>query len=145
VGWQQPWIRDDEAGIFWSPLPGPTPAGAYLVRHGFGYTVFEHESHGLAQEVTMFVDRDEPVKCTRLRIANRSSRLRRLSIVSFLHWALGGLASETAGQVTTAFDPASNVIWANNPARDHYGDCLAFSAVRPDDTAAQCSLRWARP
>ena len=86
------WIRDEDAGVFWSPTPGPTPAAAeYLVRHGFGYTTFEHESHDLSQETTMFMARDEPVKLTRLRIANRSGRPRRLSLFSYLHWALGGL------------------------------------------------------
>ena len=30
------WIRDEEADVFWSPMPGPTPAEApYEVRHGF--------------------------------------------------------------------------------------------------------------
>ena len=33
------WIRDEDAGEFWSVTPGPTPAPAeYVVRHGFGYT-----------------------------------------------------------------------------------------------------------
>ena len=84
------WIRDEDAGVFWSPTPGPTPAAAeYLVRHGFGYTTFEHESHELSQEVTMFMARDEPVKITRLRLVNRSGRTRRLSLFSYLQWALG--------------------------------------------------------
>jgi cyclic beta-1,2-glucan synthetase len=127
------WIRDDEGETFWSPMPGPTPAGAeYLVRHGFGYTTFEHESHGLSQETTVFVARDEPVKLTRLRIENRSGRPRRLSLFSYLHWALGGLISETAGQVATAYDAESQVIWATNPQREHYGRCVSFSALRFD-------------
>jgi cyclic beta-1,2-glucan synthetase len=131
------WIRDEEAGTFWSPTPGPTPAPAeYRVRHGFGYTTFEHESSGLSQQVTTFIDRDEPVKLTRLRIENRSGRLRHLSVISFLHWMLGGLAAETAGHVTTAFDPTNQLIWATNPVRDYYGDCVAFSAIRLDGSFA---------
>jgi cyclic beta-1,2-glucan synthetase len=129
------WIRDEDAGEFWSPLPGPTPAGEYIVRHGFGYTSFEHESHGLSQQTTMFVARDEPVKLTRLRVTNLSGRMRRLSFVSLLHWALGGLASETSGQVVTAYDAKERVIWATNPKREHYGGCVAFSAVRTDKSA----------
>jgi cyclic beta-1,2-glucan synthetase len=127
------WIRDDEGGMYWSPMPGPTPAEAeYVVRHGFGYTTFEHESHGLAQETTVFMARDEPLKMTRLRITNCSGRARRLSLYSYLHWALGGLISETAGQVETAYDSQSRVIWATNSRREHYGTSVAFSAMQLD-------------
>ena len=53
----------------------------YEVRHGFGYTVFKHESHELSQEVTMFMARDEPIKLTQIRIVNRSGQNRRLSLL----------------------------------------------------------------
>ncbi len=129
------WIRDEDAGVFWSPMPGPTPAASnYIVRHGFGYTRFEHESHGLWQEATMFVAREDPVKITRLRLVNRSGRTRRLSLFSYLHWALGGLANETLGQVATDCDADQRVIWATNPHREHYDGCVAFSALRCDSS-----------
>jgi cyclic beta-1,2-glucan synthetase len=127
------WIRDEDAGVFWSPLSGPTPAaGAYRVRHGLGYTTFEHESHGLSQEITMFMDRDEPVKLTRIRLVNVSGRRRRLTLFSYLHWALGGLVAETSSEVVTEHDAEEQVIWATNPCREHYGGYTAFSAVRLD-------------
>ena len=44
----------------------------------------------------MFMDRDDPVKIVRLKVTNESDRPRRLSLFSFAHWALGGLASETS-------------------------------------------------
>ena len=85
------WIRDEDRREFWSPTPGPTPAfGEYEVRHGFGYSIFKHECHELSQEVTMFMARDEPVKFTRVRIVNRGGQTRRLSLYSYLQWALGG-------------------------------------------------------
>jgi cyclic beta-1,2-glucan synthetase len=125
------WIRDEDAGIFWSPTPGPTPATSdYETRHGFGYTTFNHESQGLLQTTTMFVAREQPVKITRLRVENRSGSARRLSVFFYLHWALGGLLSETSGNVTTAYDPKTRVIWATNPQRDYYDQYNAFSALR---------------
>jgi cyclic beta-1,2-glucan synthetase len=124
------WIRDDEAGIFWSVTPGPTPSPAeYVVRHGFGYTSFEHESYELAQETTMFMAREDPVKITRVRLVNRSDRPRKLSLFSYIHWALGGLACETSGSVATEFDPFRRAILATNPNCDVYGAYVAFSAV----------------
>lgn len=123
------WIRDDEAGEFWSPAPGPSPsADKYVTRHGLGYSVFEHRSHGLASELTMFMDRDEPVKFVLLRVANESKRPRQLSLFSFVHWALGGLASETSIDVTTSYIAGDRTILATNPQRDLYGGHVAFSA-----------------
>ncbi len=37
------YLRDEETALIWSPTPEPAPAAApYLVRHGAGYTIFEH-------------------------------------------------------------------------------------------------------
>src|SRR5256884_8035862 len=37
------YIRDEQTGQFWSPTPLPARgATPYVIRHGFGYTVFEH-------------------------------------------------------------------------------------------------------
>jgi cyclic beta-1,2-glucan synthetase len=131
------WIRDEETGEYWSPLPGPTPAPAeYSVRHGFGYTRFDHESHGLKQETTVFVPPDEPVKVTHFRLTNHSGHTRRLSFSYYVAWALGGLASETAGQVSTSYDPNARLVWANNPHRMHYGDGSTFSTLRVDGQVA---------
>ncbi len=128
------WIRDEDSGVFWSPTPGPTPAAAaYRVRHGFGYTTFEHESHDLSQELTLFMAPDEPVKLSRLRLSNRSGRPRRLSLFSCVHWALGAKADEVTSAITTTYDAERRTIWATNPHRDCYGGASAFSAVRMDD------------
>jgi cellobiose phosphorylase len=124
------WIRDDDAGVFWSVTPGPTPSPAeYVVRHGFGYTTFEHESYELSQETTVFMAREDPVKITRLRVVNRSDRPRKLSLFSYVHWALGGLACETLRSVSTEFASQRCAILATNAGRDVYGECVAFSAV----------------
>src|SRR3546814_18276474 len=45
------YIRDEQTGRFWSPTPLPSPGdGAYRVRHGFGYSVYEHEQDGIRSE-----------------------------------------------------------------------------------------------
>ncbi len=134
------WIRDEEAGEFWSPTPGPSSSGGeYRTRHGFGYSVFEHECRGLSQELTMFMDRDDPVKVVRLKVANRSGRPRQLSLFSYAHWALGGLASETSIDVTTSHNAVNRAIFATNPQRDLYGEFVAFSAPVLDD-AGRCEV-----
>ncbi len=124
------WIRDEEAGVFWSPLPGPTPANAeYEVRHGFGYTTFRHHSHGLTQEVVVFMAAGEPLKLTRLRLVNEGRRTRRLSVFSYLRWVLGVAPDDTAASIRTSYDRDLGAILARNPQRECRSGHVAFSAV----------------
>ena len=47
------YLRDEETGEIWTPTP--LPAGSnqpYRVKHGAGYTIFEHNSHGLRHVLT---------------------------------------------------------------------------------------------
>ncbi|MEX2170748.1 MAG: hypothetical protein WD851_15635 [Pirellulales bacterium] len=126
------WIRDEETGGFWSPMPGPTPAPArYEVRHGFGYTRFHHTSFGLAQEVTIFMAPDDPVKLVRVQIENRSSLSRRLSVFSYLQWGLRCTPVDL-DPIDTTYDHNLAAILACNFARDVYSDSVAFSAVVAD-------------
>jgi cyclic beta-1,2-glucan synthetase len=123
------WIRDEDARLFWSATPGPTPVPAeYVVRHGFGYTMFVHECHDLLIETTMFMAPGLPMKITRVRLANRSNRPRRLSMLSFAHWSLSdsGLVTPT---ISTTYDAELEAILATNPNRETYGEHLAFCAV----------------
>ncbi|MDD2499012.1 MAG: glucoamylase family protein, partial [Desulfitobacteriaceae bacterium] len=42
------YLRDDETGEFWSPTPLPIREEAsYTIRHGLGYSSFQHHSHGV--------------------------------------------------------------------------------------------------
>jgi cyclic beta-1,2-glucan synthetase len=133
------WIRDEEADVFWSPLPGPTPAEApYEVRHGFGYTTFRHSSLGLLQETTVFVAPDDPVKFVRLRIENTGQTKRRLTVFAYQHLALGTLAGESDA-VATEYDESLQAIFARNPQRDVYRRAVAFSTIVTATAAADVS------
>src|SRR5262249_13012372 len=57
------YLRDEDSGAIWTVTPLPVrEAGNYLIRHGQGYSVFEHASHGMAQELLLFAPLDAPVK-----------------------------------------------------------------------------------
>ncbi|NJD05743.1 MAG: glycosyl transferase, partial [Methylococcaceae bacterium] len=99
------YVRDEDSGEFWSPMPGPAPAGTdYQACHGFGYSRFIHHSHGLSQEVTLFVPRRDPVKILCLRLTNNTDRRRRLSLWSFQRLVLGNSPAEHGRHVVTEFD-----------------------------------------
>jgi cyclic beta-1,2-glucan synthetase len=124
------YICDEDAGLFWSPLPGPVPANAgYETRHGFGYSLWRHLSHELEQEVCMFAAARDPLKLTRLRLTNTSGRARRLSVVAYQQLVLGILPSETAASVVTEYDAAAGIILAHNPHNDEFSDGVVFAAA----------------
>jgi len=46
------YLRDEETGHFWSPTPlTSSESEIYLSRHGFGYSVFEHNEGGIITEL----------------------------------------------------------------------------------------------
>ena len=124
------YLRDDESGVFWSPLPGPTPAPApYEVRHGFGYTSWRHTSHELEQTTTTWMPRHDPVKIVRLSLSNTSARPRTITVTSYAHLVLGGTPWETAPTVVTARDADSGAILATNSSRGEFSQRVAFAAL----------------
>ena len=65
------YIRDEQSGNFWSPTSLPAPgATPYVIRHGFGYSVFEHAEDGIISELTVYVAMDAPVKFSVLKLRN---------------------------------------------------------------------------
>ncbi len=124
------YLRDEESGVFWSPLPGPTPAPApYEVRHGFGYTTWHHTSHELEQTTTTWMPRHDPVKLVRLSLKNTSARPRTITVTSYAHLVLGGTPWVTAPTVVTARDAGSGAVLATNSSRGEFSQRVAFAAL----------------
>ena len=110
------YLRDEETAEVWSPTPLPAGAGSpYLVRHGAGYTVFEHNSHGLRQRLRLFVPPDAPVKIIHLRLENATQRPRRITATFYAEWVLGVTRDAAAQYVIPEFDDGSQALLARNP------------------------------
>ncbi|HEV8196853.1 MAG TPA: hypothetical protein VGP87_09460 [Gemmatimonadales bacterium] len=124
------YIRDEDAGLFWSPTPAPAPgAGGYEARHGFGYTSWRHLSRDLEQEVLCFVPLEQPVKIVRLRITNRGMGARRLSVYFYAEWVLGALRADAKGAVATSSAESGDVLLAVHPGRADFGGTVAFASA----------------
>jgi len=121
------YLRDEESGYFWSPAPLPC-AGAtpYITRHGFGYSVFQHDEEGIHSELTVHVDTEESIKFSVIRIRNDSGRPRRLSVTGYVEWVLGDLRQKSAMHVVTEMEPATGALCARNDYSAEYGDRIAF-------------------
>ena len=121
------YLRDEETGHFWSATPQPCPgAGPYRTRHGFGYSVFEHEEDGIHSELWMYVALDAPIKFSRLVLTNRSGRARSLSVTGYAEWVLGDLRSTSAMHVVTQSDPVSGALFARNAYSVEFSGRVAF-------------------
>ncbi len=121
------YLRDEDDGACWSPLPGPAPAPlAHEARHGFGYSRFRSQGHGLEQSTTVFVARHDPVKVFSLRIANRSGRARRLSLYAYQQLVLGSQPPPAGAVSTWQYGKA---LCARNSQAGDFAGGLAFCFV----------------
>ncbi|OQW65793.1 MAG: cyclic beta 1-2 glucan synthetase [Nitrospira sp. ST-bin5] len=132
------YLRDEERGHFWSPTPLPNRgATAYVSRHGFGYSVFEHTERGIRSELWVYVALDASVKFMVLKVRNESGRARKLSATGYVEWVLGDLRPKSTMHVVTELDPASGAVFARNSYNTEFGGRVAFFDV--DETARSVS------
>jgi cyclic beta-1,2-glucan synthetase len=128
------YLRDEDDGMFWSPLPGPiSPLAPCEIRHGFGYSRYRHLSQGLEQETWLFVPREDPVKIARVQLRNLGNRSRRLSLFSYARLVLGVLPEDYAAALVIEQDAVTGALLAENRNREFAGH-IAFAAVAPLDS-----------
>ncbi|MGD9643216.1 MAG: glucoamylase family protein [Elusimicrobiales bacterium] len=124
------YLRDEETGRYWSPSPLPARgAGGYVSRHGFGYTIFEHEEDGLVSELTVFVALEQPVKFAALKLRNASGRRRSLSATSYSELVLAPLRDKSHMHVLTEVDPKSGALTAYNHYNKEFPGRVVFLDV----------------
>jgi cyclic beta-1,2-glucan synthetase len=98
------YLRDETTGEYWTPTPLPrtdeggkmrdekeaTAVLSFSVRHGQGYTIFEDNSHGVDQELLLFV----PLTAEKEGVSGQGSEVRRDNVarpagaVSYDPWPL---------------------------------------------------------
>jgi len=124
------YLRDEETGQVWSPTPLPARANApYLIRHGMGYTIFEHHSHQLEQELKVFAAVDAPIKIAQLKLKNTTSRLRRINATYYAEWVLGTMRETMAQYIVPEFASNCFALLAHNPYNFDFGKRVAFVAA----------------
>jgi cyclic beta-1,2-glucan synthetase len=131
------YIRDDDTKEVWSPtaLPIRVENASYVIRHGQGYSRFEHDSHEIHSELLQFVSPDDPIKLSSLTLTNTSDRTRRITVVAYIEWVLGVSRSVTAPHIITELDLDNGALYAFNTWDMEFGERVAFADFSGQQTS----------
>lgn len=127
------YLRDEETAAVWSATP--LPAGGEVetrVHHGAGYTTYARESHGLQQELTIFVPPNVPLKVVRLRLKNTLPRHRRLTATYYVEWVLGSLREEQIAYIESELERDNACLLATCGWNAEFASRVAFLASELD-------------
>ena len=121
------YLRDEVTGDVHHPLPqNIANHEKYSVTHAAGYSRFTTTQHGLEVDSTIFVAVDDPVKLIRVRVTNRTSIRRSLSLTYFVEWVLGVNRDASLLHVRSHLDRELNAVIARNPYIPEFADQVAF-------------------
>lgn len=121
------YLRDEETAEIWTPTPGPAGREtACEIRHGAGYTDWRKISHGMEQELRIFVPLDDPVKVIRLRLTNHAGRHRRITATYYADWLLGSLRSVSRPTISCSYEREQQAIFARNVWNPDFAQRTAF-------------------
>jgi cyclic beta-1,2-glucan synthetase len=124
------YLRDEETGNFWCPSPFPKKGTEpYIITHGFGYSIFEHREDGIYSEMSVFVDKDNPVKFIVLKVKNESGRKRKLSAMGFLEIILGDVRSKTNIHVFSEQDQNTGALLLRNRYNSAFAERVSYFKV----------------
>ena len=116
----------EASGEPWSVTPLPArDEETYTIRHGFGYTEFEHESHGVKQRLTQFVPKKGTVKISILRLENDGTEEKDLRITYYVNPVLGVNMRETSMHIISSLNE-DGILLIENPYNREFPDRICF-------------------
>ncbi|MDF2905942.1 MAG: uncharacterized protein K0R34_1263 [Herbinix sp.] len=121
------YLFDEVSGEMMTPISlGRTDRGTYHVRHGIGYTRFLHDEMEVAQELTVFVPVDEPIKLWELKLKNHSNKVKYLRLTYYVEWVLGTQREHTNPYILTSYNNEHEYLTAKNIYASLFQNSQAF-------------------
>ena len=120
------YLTDGDTGELWTTTALPIrETEPYNIRHGFGYSVFEHTSHGIKQRMTQHVPVEDTVKLSILNLKNLSDVERHLTLTYYIRPVLGVTDQVTAMHIKTSQDKAGTLL-LENPYNEEFAGSICF-------------------
>ncbi|MDU1855341.1 MAG: glycosyl transferase, partial [Clostridium baratii] len=122
------YVRDNNSGTYFSITPKPVrDGGEYIIRHGFGYSSFSHNSKDINSSMIVFAPRNENLKIQKVVLENKSNEDKEISVFYYAQLVLGVLNYDTSKYITT-YNKA-NYIYGQNPYSEFFGNLKAYSTI----------------
>lgn len=129
------YVRDEDTAEVWSLTPSPIRQRIpYRITHGFGYSMFEHSSHGLYQKLTQFIVCNQPVKISMITLRNDTASTKTYTITNYIRPVLGVSDQNTAPYLRTFFSSPCNLL-IENPTNEEFPGHVAFLATTLQDVS----------
>ena len=124
------YLRDDETGEIWTPTPEPirepTP---YTIKHGAGYSIFEHLHDEVFTGLRVGMPESDPVRLQVLTIRNQGSATKRFTLTSYAEWVLGVDREKSSQHVRTEMASENRLMLARNYFDPQFDSCVAFGGI----------------
>jgi len=101
-------------------------SGCYRVRHGYGYSFFEHKENGICHSMQLLVSLDEPVRLWNINLKNETDEEKTLFVSLYCEWVLGMNRALTAPYVVTNFKEKDQILTAKGIYNYEYRKHRAF-------------------
>lgn len=112
------YLRDESKKV-WSmtalPIREEEP---YYVEHGFGYSAFKHQSHGIAQSLTQFVPIEDAVKISLIELRNEEAHERKITLTYYVTPVLGVGTEGSSLHIVSSQSPNGALILENGYSSD---------------------------
>lgn len=125
---EQFWLRDEESGVCWTVTPRPLGGGNFKITHRPGSTGFSSEYRNIASDLLCFVDIHSPVKFNLLRLANKGTVAKTLTVTGYVAFVLGVNEDVTRPHLHSRWCPEPEAILVNNNFSSDFPGRTAFFA-----------------
>ena len=125
IGGEAIYLKDEITGRYWSSVPQPArDHKPYTIRHGQGYTIFQHLSNNIRQQTKMFVPSDDSLKIVELKLTNETDSRKKLSVYYYLEWILGPSREHNTPYLMTEVN--EDIILCRNVYQEEFAGRVSF-------------------
>jgi cellobiose phosphorylase len=113
----------------WSLTPLPVRQDIeYTITHGFGYSAFEHESHGIRHSLVQIAAKDAAVKINFIKLVNTTGKRQNFTLTYYIRPVMGVTDQTTAMHIRT-WQNENGTLFFENPYNEEFHGRVAFIDV----------------